>query len=146
MITAKEIEAQFTTLDSDGNVVAFDFDGFSALVTELYKDRTTIRASNEEEIKAQKNAENAKLAEVGKAYYDSLEVGTEFSYKDSKGEVHLATKIETKSGTSSTAACKLVELPKDSKKAERYPKFHTVVVPAEFAEAYNAKKAEEAVA
>ena len=146
MITAKEIEAQFTTLDSDGNVVAFDFDSFNALVTELYKDRTTIRASNEEEIKAQKNAENAKLAEIGKAYYKSLKVGDEFSYKDSKGKTWKGRKIETKSGTDSTAACELLELPEGSKKAARYPKFHTVVVPAEFAETYNAKKAEEAVA
>ena len=142
MITAKEIEAQFTTLNEKGEVVAFDFDGFSALVTELYKDRTTIRENNKEEVKAQKTAENAKLAEVGKAYYDSLPLGAEFSYKDSKDVVHVATKIESKSGT--TAACKLVE--NAGKRSERYPKFHTVVVPAEFVEAYNAKKAEEAVA
>ena len=111
MITAKEIEAQFATLNENGEVVAFDFDAFSALVTELYKDRTTIRASNEEEIKAQKNAENAKLAEIGKAYYKSLKVGDEFSYKDSKGKIWKARKIETKSGTDSTAACELLELP-----------------------------------
>ena len=146
MITAKEIEAQFTTFNEKGEVAAFDFDNFSALVTELYKDRTTIRENNKEEVKAQKTAENAKLAEVGKAYYDSLKVGDEFSYKDSKDVVHVAKKIETKSGSSSTAACTLVKLPEGSKKAERYPKFHTVVVPAEFAEEYNSKKAEEAVA
>ena len=132
MITAKEIEAQYATLNENGEVIAFDFDGFNELVNTLYKDRTTIRASNEEEIKAKKDLENAKLASIGKTYYNSLKEGDEFSYKDSKGTVWTATKISSKSGSDATAACELTNPPAGAKTAKRYPKFHTVVVPEEF--------------
>ena len=144
MITAKEIETQYATLNENGEVVAFDFDGFNELVNTLYKDRTTIRAKNEKEIKAKKEVETAKLASVGKAYYNSLKLGDEFSYKDSKGTTWVAKKAETKSGSDATAACELVNPPENAKTAKRYPKVHTVVVPAEFVEALNAS--EEAVA
>ena len=85
-----------------------------------------------ETAKKEKAEKKAELAVGGKAYYNSLKVGAEFSYKSADGVVHRAKKIETKSDSGLRAACELLEY--ETKSAKRYPTFDQVIVPAQNAQ------------
>jgi len=147
-MTMQDIISSFSTVDENGNVTSFDFAGFDELVSALVTERAKIRKENKEAVKEQKKATEEANKEIGEAYYKSLAVGAKFSYKTADGTVLTGTKIETKSKSGATAAIELdsASLPAGSKTAKRYPKFHQLVVPAEFVESMNAEKAEEVVA
>ena len=82
-----------------------------------------------EATKEAKKLANEEAGKPAKEYYDSLAVGDEFSYKDAKGNVLRARKIETKSNSGKRASCELIEC--STKSAKRYPEFHQVIVPTE---------------
>ena len=128
-MTTQEIITSFATLNENGEVVSFNFADFDALVSELVTERAKIRKDNKEAIKAQKEANNETLAEIGKKYYDSLKVGDEFDYKTADGTVVHARKIETKSKSGNSAACEVLSGITCAKSNKRYPKFHQVIVP-----------------
>ena len=128
-MTTQEIISAFATLNENGEVTSFNFAEFDNLVSELVTERAKIRKDNKEAIKAQKEANNEALAEVGKKYYDSLKVGDEFDYKTADGTVVHARKIETKSKSGNSAACEVISGIECAKSNKRYPKFHQVIVP-----------------
>ena len=128
-MNAQEIIASFATLDENGNVSSFNFADFDALVSTLVTERAKIRKDNKEAIKAEKEASNEKLAEVGKKFYDALKVGDEFDYKTADGTTVHARKIETKSKSGNSAACEVISGIECAKSNKRYPKFHQVIVP-----------------
>jgi len=128
-MTTQEIISAFATLDENGNVASFNFADFDALVSELVTERAKIRKDSKEAIKAQKEANNEALAEVGKKYYDALKVGDEFDYKTADGTMVHARKIETKSKSGNSAACEVLFGITCAKSNKRYPKFHQVIVP-----------------
>ena len=121
-----------STKDAEGNVVAFDLDTLKEVIKGLQSVGKEARIADKDAKKAKKEADNAALAERGKAYYDSLNEGDEFVYIDASGNEWKGIKIATKSKTGSTAACQLLEPPAGSKSDKRYPKFHQVSVPADF--------------
>ena len=121
-----------STKDAEGNVVAFDLDTLKEVIKGLQSVGKEARIANKDAEKAKKEADNALLAERGKAYYDSLNEGDEFAYIDASGNEWKAIKIATKSKTGSTAACQLLEPPAGAKSDKRYPKFHQVSVPESF--------------
>ena len=86
-----------------------------------------------ETAKKEKAEKKAELAVGGKAYYNSLRVGAEFSYKSADGVVHRAKKIETKSDSGLRAAGELLEY--ETKSAKRYPTFDQVIVPVQSVQA-----------
>lgn len=126
-MNAQNVISAFAVMEND-EVKSFNFADFDALVSELVTERAKIRKENKEAIKAEKEANNAVLAEAGRAFYLGLKVGDTFTYKTADGTELLARKIETKSGVYNSAACELVEVPEGAKTAKRYPKFHQVVV------------------
>jgi len=136
MLTVKEIVQSFSTFDENGTPLTFDFDAFDKVVTDLVSERATMRADAKTKAKEAKKAENAELGKVAKEYYDSLNEGDTFSYKDASGKIWEAKKITTKSGSDKRASCELINPPAGAKSTKRYPEFHQVVVPV----------AEEAVA
>ena len=127
-INAQSVIGSFATLNEQNEVIAFDFNAFDTLVSELVTERAKLRKENADVIKEQKKANADALAEVGKAYYNSLAVGDEFEVMLG-GEKTKVRKIETKSGSGNSAACELV-VSKGGKTDNRYPKFDKVVVPA----------------
>jgi len=126
-MTMQEIVSTFATVDENGQVVSFNYDGFSNLVDELVETRKQLKKEQKEAEKAKKEADREVLAISGKEYYDSLQEGDEFEYKNAEGEVLQARKIKTKSNTGTTAACELLEF--TTKTGKRYPKFWQVIVP-----------------
>ena len=126
-MNAQNVISAFATLNENNEVTAFDFNAFDALVSELVTERAKIRKDNAEALKEQKKADTAILAEAGKVYYNSLKVGDVFEIMLG-GEPTKVTKIETKSGSGNSAACKLV-VSKGGKTDNRYPNFDKVVVP-----------------
>ena len=128
-MNAQEIIASFATLDENGNVSSFNFAEFDNLVSTLVTERAKIRKDNKEAIKAEKEASNEKLAEVGKKFYDALKVGDEFDYKTADGTTVHARKIETKSKSGNSAACEVISGIECAKSNKRYPKFYQVIVP-----------------
>lgn len=129
-MTKQDIISAFTTVNEQNEIVGFDFATFDSLVSDLVSERATLRKTNKESIKAQKEAQNEILAEQGKKFYISLNVGDEFQYKMADGSVITARKVATKSGSNNSAACEVVsgmEI-KEGKSALRYPKFHTLLV------------------
>ena len=126
-ISSQSVIGSFATLNEQNEVIAFDFNSFDTLVSELVTERAKLRKENADAIKEQKKANADALAEVGKAYYNSLKVGDIFEVilggKNTK-----VRKIETKSGSGSSAACELV-VSAGGKTDRRYPKFDKVVVP-----------------
>lgn len=131
-MTKQDILRAFTTTNEQNEVVSFDFATFDTLVSDLVSERASLRKTNKEAIKQQKEAQNEVLAEAGKKFYTSLNVGDEFQYKMADGTVITARKIQTKSGANNSAACEVVsgmEI-KAGKSALRYPKFHTLVIAA----------------
>ena len=130
-MNAQSIIAGFATLNENGEVVSFNFADFDKLVSELVTERAKIRKENKEAIKAQKEADNAVLAESGKAFYDGLAEGDTFTYKTADGTEVVARKIKTKSGSGNSAACEVISglVIAEGKSNKRYPKFYQIVLP-----------------
>ena len=130
-MNAQDVISTFATLNENGEVVSFNFAEFDKLVSELVTERAKIRKDNKEMIKAQKEADNAVLAESGKAFYDGLAEGDTFTYKTADGTEVVARKIKTKSGSGNSAACEVISglTIAEGKSAKRYPKFYQIVVP-----------------
>ena len=127
-----DVMAGLSDVDANGNVTAIDIDGMTELVKMIQAKKKELKDLVAEQNKEAKKEANAELAAAGKAYYDSLAVGDTFSYKDAKGNVWEVTKIETKSNSGLSAACKVsdeVRIANNWKKAEKYPKFYQVVIP-----------------
>ena len=130
-MNAQDVISAFATLNENGEVVSFNFAEFDKLVSDLVSERAKIRKENKEAIKAQKEADNAVLAESGKAFYDGLAEGDTFTYKTADGTEVVARKIKTKSGSGNSAACEVISglTIAEGKSAKRYPKFYQIVVP-----------------
>lgn len=130
-MNAQDVISSFATLNENGEVASFNFAEFDKLVSELVTERAKIRKENKEVIKAQKEADNAVLAESGKAFYDGLAEGDVFTYKTADGTEVVARKIKTKSGSGNSAACEVISglTIAEGKSAKRYPKFYQIVVP-----------------
>ena len=131
-ITSSSVLESFVTRNEAGEITAMDFATFDTLVSELVTKRAEIRATNKKLATAQKDAENEAKAELGKTYFDSLKNGDSFSYTDAKGTTIELLKIETKSKSGATAAGEMVNPPAGAKSTKRYPKFHQLVIPADF--------------
>ena len=127
-----DVMTGLSDVDANGNVTAIDIDGMTELVKMIQAKKKELKDLVAEQNKEAKKEANAELAAAGKAYYDSLAVGDTFSYKDAKGNVWEVTKIETKSNSGLSAACKVsdeVRIANNWKKAEKYPKFYQIVIP-----------------
>ena len=127
-----DVMAGLSDVDANGNVTAIDIDGMTELVKMIQAKKKELKDLVAEQNKEAKKEANAELAAAGKAYYDSLAVGDTFSYKDAKGKIWEVTKIETKSNSGLSAACKVsdeVRIANNWKKAEKYPKFYQIVLP-----------------
>ena len=132
-MNAQDVISAFATLNENGEVASFNFAEFDKLVSDLVSERAKIRKDNKQAIKAKKEADNAVLAESGKAFYDGLAEGAEFTYKTADGTEVRARKIATKSGSGNSAACEVISglTIAEGKSNKRYPKFHQIVVDAE---------------
>ena len=127
-----DVMAGLSDVDANGNVTAFDIDGMTELVKMIQAKKKELKDLVAEQNKEAKKEANAELAAAGKAYYDSLAIGDTFSYKDAKGNVWEVEKIETKSKSGLSAACKVsdeIRIANSWKKAEKYPKFYQIVIP-----------------
>ena len=127
-----DVMAGLSDVDANGNVTAIDIDGMTELVKMIQAKKKELKDSLAEQNKEAKKEANAELAAAGKAYYDSLAIGDTFSYKDAKGNVWEVEKIETKSKSGLSAACKVsdeIRIANNWKKAEKYPKFYQIVIP-----------------
>ena len=98
-------------------------------IAEVRSLRKELNEQFKEAAKEAKKVANEEAGKAAKVYYDSLPIGAEFSYKDAKGNILRARKIETKSNSGKRASCELVEC--STKSAKRYPEFHQVIVPTE---------------
>lgn len=129
-VVVNEVLVGLADVNENGDVTAFDYDGLGEVIKQLQAKKKEMSDLAKEEKKATKAAENAKNAEIGKAYYDSLKVGDFFRYKDSKGEIHFVEKITTKSNSGLTAACRIsaADLKEGKTKRERYPKFYQIII------------------
>ena len=127
-----EVMMGLSDVDSNGNITAIDIDGMTELVKMIQAKKKELKEAFAEQVKEAKKAENAEKSIDGKAYYDSLAIGDTFEYKDAKGKIWSVTKIETKSNSGLSAACKVsedVRIANNWKKAEKYPKFYQIVLP-----------------
>ena len=114
----------------NGDVLqSFDWEALSEVAKALNNYLKAHKEQVKETAKKEKEEKKAKLAVGGKAYYNSLGVGAEFSYKSADGVIHKARKIETKSDSGLRAACELLEC--ETKSAKRYPAFDQVIVPVQ---------------
>lgn len=108
---------------------SFDLNGLDTLIADLRSMAKDKRAEMKDVLKEQKEAQKATLAEAGKEYYNSLAIGEQFEILIS-GKPVLVEKIETKSKTSNSAACKIVNFTDDmGKTPNRYLGFDKVVIP-----------------
>ena len=130
-MNAQDVISAFATLNENGEVASFNFAEFDKLVSDLVSERAKIRKDNKQAIKAKKEADNAVLAESGKAFYDGLKEGDVFTYKTADGTEVVARKIATKSGSGNSAACEVISglTIAEGKSAKRYPKFYQIVIP-----------------
>ena len=127
-----EVMMGLSDVNENGEVVAIDIDGMTELVKMIQAKKKELKEAFAEQAKEAKKSENAEKSIDGKAYYDSLAVGDTFEYKDSKGKIWTVEKIETKSKSGLSAACKVnedVRIANNWKKAEKYPKFYQIVLP-----------------
>ena len=127
-----DVMAGLSDVDANGNVTAIDIDGMTELVKMIQAKKKELKDLVAEQNKEAKKEANAELSAAGKAYYDSLAIGDTFSYKDAKGNVWEVEKIETKSKSGLSAACKVsdeIRIANNWKKAEKYPKFYQIVIP-----------------
>ena len=109
-----------------------NIDAIVEIINGLKEVAKSAKAEAKAKAKEAKAENDAKQALIGKAYYNSLPIGATFTYTNADGDVIEAKKIETKSKSGSTAACELLNPPANAKTTKRYPKFHKVVVPADF--------------
>ena len=110
----------------NGEVTSVNFEMLDKAIAEVRSLRKELNEQFKEAAKEAKKAANEEAGKSAKAYYDSLPIGAEFSYKDAKGNVLKARKIETKSNSGKRASCELIEC--STKSAKRYPEFHQVIV------------------
>ena len=113
----------------NGEVTSVNFDMLDKAIADVRSLRKELNEQFKEAIKEAKKLANEEAGKSAKEYYDSLAIGDEFSYKDAKGNVLRARKIETKSNSGKRASCELIEC--STKSAKRYPEFHQVIVPTE---------------
>ena len=111
----------------NGEVTSVNFEMLDKAIAEVRSLRKELNEQFKEAAKEAKKLANEEAGKSAKAYYDSLPIGAEFSYKDAKGNILKARKIETKSNSGKRASCELVEC--STKSAKRYPEFHQVIVP-----------------
>ena len=129
-----EVMMGLSDVNENGEITAIDIDGMTELVKMIQAKKKELKEAFAEQTKEAKKAENAELAKTGKAYYDSLAIGDTFQYRDAKGKIWNVTKIETKSNSGLSAACKVSEddrIANNWKKAEKYPKFYQIVIPTD---------------
>ena len=113
----------------NGEVTSVNFDMLDKAIAEVRSLRKELNDQFKEAAKEAKKAANEEAGKSAKVYYDSLPIGAEFSYKDAKGNILKARKIETKSNSGKRASCELIEC--STKSAKRYPEFYQVIVPTE---------------
>ena len=111
----------------NGEVTSVNFEMLDKAIAEVRSLRKELNEQFKEATKEAKKLANEEAGKAAKVYYDSLPIGAEFSYKDAKGNILKARKIETKSNSGKRASCELVEC--STKSAKRYPEFHQVIVP-----------------
>ena len=108
---------------------SFDLAGLDALIADLRTLAKDKRAEMKDVLAKEKETQKETLAKAGKEYYDSLAIGDEFEILIS-GKATLVKKIETKSKSSNSAACAIVDWSSDmGKTPNRYLGFDKVVVP-----------------
>ena len=108
---------------------SFDLNGLDTLIADLRTLAKDKRAKMKDILAKEKEANKAVAAEAGKEYYNSLKVGDQFEILIS-GKATLVKKIETKSKSSNSAACAIVEWSSDmGKTPNRYLGFDKVIVP-----------------
>lgn len=113
---------------------SFDLAGLDTLIADLRGLAKDKRAEMKDVLAEQKKANKEALAEVGKAFYDSLKIGDSFEILIG-GKATPVTKIATKSKSSNSAACAIVGWTKDmGSTPNRYLGFDKVVVPQNDAE------------
>ena len=113
----------------NGEVTSVNFEMLDKAIAEVRSLRKELNEQFKEAAKEAKKLANEEAGKSAKAYYDSLPIGAEFSYKDAKGNILKARKIETKSNSGKRASCELIEC--STKSAKRYPEFCQVIVPTE---------------
>ena len=113
----------------NGEVTSVNFDMLDKAIADIRSLRKELNEQFKEAAKEAKKLANEEAGKSAKAYYDSLPIGAEFSYKDAKGNILKARKIETKSNSGKRASCELIEC--STKSAKRYPEFYQVIVPTE---------------
>ena len=118
---AKTVFAGFET------EAGYDLESLDELITELRAMAKDKRAEMKDVQKAQKTASKEAAAEVGKEYYSKLAVGDEFRIVIGGKEVEVV-KIETKSKSNSSAACKIKDWNGEGKTPNRYLGFDKVIV------------------
>ena len=111
----------------NGEVTSVNFEMLDKAIAEVRSLRKELNEQFKEATKEAKKLANEEAGKAAKVYYDSLPIGAEFSYKDAKGNILKARKIETKSNSGKRASCELIEC--STKSAKRYPEFHQVIVP-----------------
>ena len=129
-----EVMMGLSDVNENGEITAIDIDGMTELVKMIQAKKKELKEAFAEQVKEAKKAENAELAKAGKIYYDSLAVGDTFQYRDAKGKIWEVEKIETKSNSGLSAACKVsdeIRIANNWKKAEKYPKFYQIVLPTD---------------
>lgn len=104
--------------------VGYDLKGLDELIAKLRTARKDKAIALKQSEKAKYDENREDLAKAGKEYYDSLPNGAAFQYKDSKGKVWDAVKIETASKSGKSAACERAD-------GKRYPSFDQVIIPTE---------------
>lgn len=136
IVNAKEVVAKVIHACGkweEGTLLNFDWEGLETIHKMIGSHLKIHSEQVKETAKKEKAEKKAELAVGGKAYYNSLKVGAEFSYKSADGVVHRAKKIETKSDSGLRAACELLEY--ETKSAKRYPTFDQVIVPVQSVQA-----------
>ena len=113
----------------NGEVTSVNFEMLDKAIADVRSLRKELNEQFKEAAKEATKLANEEAGKSAKASYDSLPIGAEFSYKDAKGNVLRARKIETKSNSGKRASCELVEC--STKSAKRYPEFYQVIVPTE---------------
>ena len=129
-----EVMMGLSDVNENSEITAIDIDGMTELVMMIQAKKKELKEAFAEQVKEAKKAENAELAKAGKIYYDSLAVGDTFQYRDAKGKIWEVEKIETKSNSGLSAACKVsdeIRIANNWKKAEKYPKFYQIVLPTD---------------
>lgn len=132
IVNAKEVVAKVIHACGEweeDTLLNFDWEGLETIHKMIGAHLKIHSEQIKETAKKEKAEKKAELAVGGKAYYNSLRVGAEFSYKSADGVVHRAKKIETKSDSGLRAACELLEC--ETKSAKRYPTFDQVIVPVQ---------------